>query len=445
MSVFSSLWGLVSGRGSLAQRQLQAVYRNQAVISFDPQGKVLDANALFLELMCYRLDEVRGQHHRMFVDAQEQQTPAYAAFWQRLGRGEAFVGRCRRVTGEGQDVWLQANYSPVLGLGGRVERIVKYAMDVTSEVLHEAETSSQLAAVGRSQAVIEFTLDGHILRANCNFLDALGYGDEAEIVGRHHRMFVAPEEAASRAYGAFWERLASGGNHQGQFRRIGRAGNEVWIEAHYSPVLNQSGQPFKVVKYATDITVRFEATRLVQGAFSELQQLVQDSAQRARQAHGQTRTVADSALQGAATAADATAAMQQVSRDSRRVAEIVGLIDGIAFQTNLLALNAAVEAARAGAQGCGFAVVAGEVRGLAQRSAEAAREIKGVITDSAERVALGNAKVQEAARTMQQMQDAAQRASEIMEGIVEASSTQQARLGEVNRAVASLEQAVVQG
>ncbi len=445
MPIISTLWSLASGRSALAQRQLQALYRNQAVITFDPHGRVLDANALFLALMRYRLEEVRGQHHRLFVDAQEQQSAAYAEFWQRLGRGEAFVGRCRRVTGEGQDVWLQANYSPILGRGGRVERIVKYATDVTADVLHEAETGSQLAAVGRAQAVIEFTLDGHILRANRNFLDAMGFQDESEIVGRHHRMFVAPEEAASRAYAAFWERLASGGHHQGQFRRIGRAGNEVWIEAHYSPVLNQSGQPFKIVKYATDITARFEATRVVQGAFSELQQLVQDSAQRASQAHGQTRTVADSALQGAATAADATAAMEQVSKDSRRVADIVGLIDGIAFQTNLLALNAAVEAARAGPQGRGFAVVAGEVRGLAQRSAEAAREIKGVIAESTERVALGNAKVLETGRTMQQMQEAAQRASDIMEGIVEASTVQHARLGEVNRAVAQLEQAVVQG
>ena len=431
--------------GARARRQLQALYGNQAVVEFDSAGNVLTANAQFLALMGYTLDTLRGQHHRIFLDLAEHDEAAYRAFWEQLRRGEAFVGRCKRRTGAGQEVWLQANYSPVRDSAGRVVRIVKYAMDISAEVLRDAEASSQLAAVGRAQAVIEFTLDGHILRCNRNFLDAMGYDAEDELVGRHHSMFVDPAERASRGYAAFWQRLAQGEHHRGQFRRIGRQGNDVWIEANYSPVVNQSGQPFKVVKYATDITARFEATRLVQQAFEQLQQLVRDGAEQAHGAHAHTREVAAAAQAGEHAVGGAIQSMVQISTDSKRIGEMVGLIDGIAFQTNLLALNAAVEAARAGEQGRGFAVVAGEVRNLAQRSAEAAREIKTVIGASADSVQTGNARVQDTGRAIQKMQEAAGRASAIMDGIVQAARTQDARLVAVRQAMGQLEHAVVRG
>ena len=431
--------------GSRARRQLQALYGHQAVVEFDPGGHVLSANPRFLALMGYDMAQLRGQHHRLFVDPTEQGGPAYRAFWDRLRSGEAFVGRCKRRTAAGQEVWLQANYSPVRDRAGRVVRIVKYAMDISAEVLRDAEATSQLAAVDRAQAVIEFTLDGHVLRCNRNFLNALGYASEEELVGRHHSLFVDPQERASQAYAAFWQRLAQGEYHQGQFRRIGRGGNDVWIEASYSPVTDQSGQPFKVVKYATDITARFEATRLVQAAFEQLQQLVRDGAERAHGAHAHTREVAAAAQAGEQAIGSAIQTMAQINADSRRIGEMVGLIDGIAFQTNLLALNAAVEAARAGEQGRGFAVVAGEVRSLAQRSAEAAREIKAVIGASIESVQTGGARVQDSGRAIQQMQQAAHRASDIMDGIVQAARTQDARLGAVRQAMGQLENAVVRG
>lgn len=439
MAYLTSLVPFLSGRRISAQRQLQSLYRSQAIIEFEPDGTVIDANEPFLALMRYSLKQLRGRHHRTFVDMAEQGSPSYALFWNRLQRGEAFVGRCRRITGDGEGVWLQANYSPVLDASGKVVRVVKYAMDISAQVLRDAETQSQLAAVGRAQAVIEFDLGGRVLRANRNFLDAMGYRHEDEIVGRHHSLFVRPEQRDGAAYKAFWQDLARGQFHQGQFERVGRDGNTVWIEANYNPVLDHAGQPFKVVKYAIDITARFEATRMVQGAFEELQQLVRHSAGQAGDAHSHTRQVASVALDGADASADAMTTMQQIQADSKRIADIVGLIDGIAFQTKMLALNAAVEAARAGEQGRGFAVVAGEVRSLAHRSAAAAREIGGLISASTARVQVGNEKVQASGRVMREIQQSAQQASKIMEAIVDASRTQDLRLGAVHKAMAQLE------
>ncbi len=444
MNPIQFLAALLPSKRTSSRRQLEALYRNQAVIEFLPDGTIVNANASFLELMGYALENIQGRHHRIFVDPQEHDSREYAAFWDRLRHGEAFLGHCRRTTGEGREVWLQANYSPILNGAGRVVRIVKYATDISAQVRRDSEVNSQLDAVGRAQAVIEFDLEGRILRANRNFLDALGYRQESDIVGKHHSMFVSAQERQSAEYRAFWQHLGRGQFHQGQFARIGRAGNVVWIEANYSPVLDQAGRPFKVVKYATDITARFEATRLVQGAFGELQTLVKQSATQAGDAHANTHQVATVARQGAEASIAAVTTMQQIHADSKRISEIVSLIDGIAFQTNLLALNAAVEAARAGEQGRGFAVVASEVRSLARRSADAALEIKNLISASSERVEVGNAKVQESGRVMQQIQQSAQQASVIMASIVKASHTQEVRLGAVNQAMAQLESAARQ-
>ncbi|WPB57107.1 PAS domain-containing methyl-accepting chemotaxis protein [Xylophilus sp. GOD-11R] len=436
--VLRTLLGAVSTR-----RQLDALYRNQAVIEFSPDGVILAANEHFSETMGYTLAELTGRHHRMLVDPEEAASHDYARFWQRLQAGEAFVGRCRRLRANGEDIWLQANYSPVRRADGRVMRVVKYAMDITAQVLRDAEAQSQLAAVSRAQAVIEFALDGTILRANRNFLETMGFADERDIVGQHHRIFVLPEERNSPAYAAFWRELGAGRFHQGQFCRQARGGRQVWIEASYNPVMDEAGRPFKVVKYATDITARFEATRTLQGAFEQLNALVMHSASQAAEAHRQTEQVLSVAVDGTAATGRAVQAMSEIRQDSQRISEIVGLIDGIAFQTNLLALNAAVEAARAGEQGRGFAVVAGEVRTLSQRSAGAAQEIKSLIAASAQRVREGDGHVQETGKVMQGIRTSATQVSEIMGGIAEAARSQSARMGAVHEAMGLLEAAVV--
>ena len=426
------------------RRQLRALYKDQAIIEFTTDGTILKANDNFLKLMGYSSTAIEGQHDRIFLPPKEAQSHEYTLLWQRLQQGKAFSGRCRSIHHDEHELWLYVHYSPVRRRDGSVLKVVKYAIDITAHVLHETEALGQIAAINRAQAVIEFALDGTILRANQNFLTTLGYQREDEIIGKHHRIFVFPEEQNSENYRAFWHHLNSDKFHTGQFRRMSKQGKPIWIEASYNPIFDSNGLPFKVVKYATDITDRFEATQTLQGAFEELTGLVAQSAERADEAFQQTRQVLEVAREGAENTAKVVQTMAEISLDSQRISDIVGIIDGIAFQTNLLALNAAVEAAHAGEQGRGFAVVAAEVRTLAQRSTEAAQEIKALIDASSKRVKDGDAFVQVAGTVMGEIRSSASQVADIVGGIVDAAQDQHRRMSHVHEAMDMLEAAVKQ-
>jgi methyl-accepting chemotaxis protein len=236
-----------------ARARLDAIYASQAVIEFSPDGTIRDANAAFLALMGHGLDEIRGRHHRIFVDPKEAASDAYRTFWEELRAGRQQTRAFRRIARDGRDVWIQASYCPVRGAGGAVTGIVKFATDVTEATLRAAENACQVEAVSRTRAVIAFTLDGIILEANENFLAATGYRAE-EILGRHHRIFMDPAEAADPAYAAFWASFRRGQAHEGEFRRLAKGGREIWIGGTYVPILDPEGRPTKVVKYAADIT-----------------------------------------------------------------------------------------------------------------------------------------------------------------------------------------------
>ena len=235
------------------QGEVDAIRRSQAVIQFALDGTILEANETFLNAMGYTASEIVGKHHSMFVEDSEKHSKQYTQFWASLGRGEFQSGQFRRLAKGGREIWIRATYNPILDAAGRPYKVVKFASDITDVKLRFADFEGQIAAIHKSQAVIEFKLDGTILSANENFLKAMGYSAE-DVTGRHHRMFVSPDEAQSNAYQRFWADLAMGRYQSGQFRRIGKGGREVWIEASYNPILDMSGRPFKVVKYATDIT-----------------------------------------------------------------------------------------------------------------------------------------------------------------------------------------------
>ncbi len=259
--------------GSLAA-EAAAIRRTQAVIEFEPSGKIVWANELFLQTIGYALTEIEGQHHSMFVEPGERAGADYQRFWTRLAAGEAMKAQFLRIGKGGNRIWLQAIYTPVMDQSGKVKKVVKFATDITAHKSEIADMEGKLIALEKVQAVIEFDLSGNILHANANFLAVTGYALD-EIVGRHHRIFVAEEERSIPAYAQFWEKLRRGEYDEGRYRRIGKGGKTVWIQASYNPILDAMGAPVKVVKYATDITASKENEEQMEFAIAEVGTVVQ--------------------------------------------------------------------------------------------------------------------------------------------------------------------------
>ena len=241
-----------------------AMERSQAMIEFALDGTILDANEKFLAAVGYAHDEVIGRHHRMFCTPGEAENASYRLFWEKLGRGHYDAGVYKRRAKGGRDVWLQATYNPILDPNGRPVKVVKFAADITEAKMRAAEQEARTTALDRSQAVAEFALDGTILTANSNFLETMGYRLD-ELVGRHHRIFCDTEQARSAAYSAFWEKLGSGAFDAGVYKRVGKDGREVWLQATYNPILDPEGRPLKIVKFASDITDARERTAEFEG------------------------------------------------------------------------------------------------------------------------------------------------------------------------------------
>ncbi len=233
--------------------QLTAINRSQAVIQFEMDGTIITANDNFLIPLGYTLDEVQGRHHSMFVDPEYRNSQQYKEFWDRLNRGEFTTGQYKRIAKNGNEIWIQGSYNPILDQDGKPLKVVKFAIDITEQKRRDSEFQGQIEAINKSQAVIEFNLDGTIVWANDIFLNAMGY-TLAEVQGRHHSIFVEPELQQSAEYRELWEKLKRGEHTQGEYKRIGKDGKEVWIQGFYNPILDLNGRPYKVIKYATDVT-----------------------------------------------------------------------------------------------------------------------------------------------------------------------------------------------
>ena len=236
-----------------AKDVLSALDKSLARIEFDLKGKIIDANENFCSAMGYDLSEIRDRHHSLFVDPGHVHSREYGEFWAKLGRGEYDSGEYRRFGKGGREVWLQASYNPVRNARGAVVRVVKQALDVTAEKLRTAESGAKMEAIGRAQAIIEFTVNGEVITANENFLAAVGYRLE-EVQGQHHRLFVEPAYGRSAEYEAFWSRLRQGECESAEFKRFGKGGREIWIQASYNPVFDLNRKVIKVYLY--DATTR---------------------------------------------------------------------------------------------------------------------------------------------------------------------------------------------
>jgi len=506
-----------------AANKIDALDRSLAMIEFDPKGRILAANANFCKALGYEAREIIGQHHSLFVEPDYAASQAYRDFWSQLGRGEFDAREYLRLGKGGKEVWIQASYNPVKNAAGQVTKVLKVATDITARKEVEAERAAKLDAVERVQATIEFATDGVILNANENFLSVVGYA-LSEIKGKHHSMFVDPAYAASPAYAEFWRKLNAGEFVAEEFKRIGKGGKAVWIQASYNPVFDAKGRVVKVVKFATEVTGRVDAvekiavalarlaandlsyrmaasidaqfarvrddfnsavaaldetigavassTQNVSAGADEISSASDDLSRRTEQQAASleetaaaldqiTATVGRSAdgakrASEAATSArvdatksgeivrEAVMAMDGIERSSSQINQIIGVIDEIAFQTNLLALNAGVEAARAGEAGRGFAVVAQEVRALAQRSADAAKEIKVLIANSSIQVERGVKLVGDTGRALNSIVGKVSEIDTLIGEIAQSSREQATGLGEVNVAVNQMDQVTQQ-
>jgi methyl-accepting chemotaxis protein len=513
------------------QGHVAAIGRTTPIIEFNLDGLVIDANELFLKASGYRLSEIRGQHHRMFADADQREGPAYQEFWAALRRGETRSVQEKRQGKDGKPLWVQATYYPILDSFGNPRKVIKHTVNVTEQMLERADGVGQLAAISKAQAVLELSLDGTVLTANSNFLSAFGYSLD-EVRGRHHSMFVEPGYADASEYRSMWGKLARGEYDAGQYKCVAKGGRLVWIQASFNPILDAAGKPFKIVEYATDVTQQLSfseqlraVVRETRGAVSaaaagDLSQRIslsgkdgdvaelargvneiigvmrslvetisktagevqiaaeeistgngnlsqrtaeqasslEETASSMEQMASHVRQTAENAAQANRLAIEACAqaekggdvvgsavtAMSGINSSSSKIADIIGVIDEIAFQTNLLALNAAVEAARAGEQGRGFAVVASEVRSLAGRSATAAKEIKALIQDSVARVSEGSRLVDESGRTREGIVTAVKKVTTIVAEIASASREQSIGIEQVNRAVMQMDETTQQ-
>ena len=382
--------------------KLAALDKSQAVIEFDLDGNILNANPNFCATVGYTLDEIKGKHHSMFVDEPYRNSMEYRQFWEALRRGEFQTAEYKRFGRNGKEIWIQASYNPIFGKDGKPFKVVKYATETTKQKLQTADFQGQLNAIKKSQAVIEFDLKGNVLGANENFCSALGYALD-EIKGKHHSIFVDPEYKNSVEYKQFWESLARGEYQAAQYKRFGKGGREIWIQASYNPIFDPSGKPYKVVKYATDITKQATLVNTVKHSLFEIDKALNNASQQSSSAAAaavqtsanvqmvasgaeelnasvqeisasmtKSRDATEKAFEQAKGAEDATA---RLTATAQAMTGIVDLIQNIASQINLLSLNATIESARAGEAGKGFAVVAGEVKNLAKQAADATEKI----------------------------------------------------------------------
>jgi methyl-accepting chemotaxis protein len=405
---------MLFGNNSDADAIISALSKAQGMIEFSPTGEILNANDNFLKVMGYRLDEIKGRHHSIFVDEATRNSRDYAQLWQSLREGRpGQVEMIRRLAKGGREVWIHGSYNPVFDRRGHVCKVVKLASDVTVDRQRALDVQGQLAALNRAQAVISFAMDGTILDANENFLKAMGYRLD-QIQGRHHSMFVDPQEVATDSYRSLWAGLRAGRFSQAEFKRLAAGGRVIYIQATYNPILDEDGKPVKVVKFATDVTAAVEARQRNEQTLSAVQSYLGDIVSAVEQSNNQAEnatqasertSVSVAAIASGSEQLDASiqeiarsmshsksatekafeeatvvdAATQRLLNSTQSMDGIVKLIQDIAGRINMLALNATIESARAGEAGRGFAIVAGEVKSLARQAASATASISNEI------------------------------------------------------------------
>ncbi|EGR4228673.1 methyl-accepting chemotaxis protein [Vibrio cholerae] len=467
------------------QAFVQVIREHLALLECEPNGTICYANDAFAHLCRVSAEAMVGADFANLWRTHQQ--PSVQRLLQDAKKGHP-VSAELQLNRPQEAIWIKADLYPIKAINGQLQNVVVLLQDITAAKLEKIDRSGQMNAVNLTQAVIEFTLDDTILTANQNFLQTVGYQLD-EIQGRHHSMFVDEQYKQSQEYQHFWQRLRSGEFFVDEYKHFGKGGKEIWIQASYNPIMDSEGKPYKVVKYAINVTQRkvvvnevkrvmtalssgdlsAQLTHPFEGEFAELGEVISQFIVTLRQIITDINSVAatiklaateisngntdlSSRTEQQASNLEQTAAsggelieqvvvtMASINESAQKIADIIGVIDGIAFQTNILALNAAVEAARAGEQGRGFSVVASEVRSLAQRSANAAKDIKALISDSVSKISNGNELVDRSGSTMKDIVVSIKRVHDLMADIASASAEQATGINEVNQAVNQMDE-----
>ncbi|HEK0908645.1 TPA: PAS domain-containing methyl-accepting chemotaxis protein [Pseudomonas putida] len=348
------------------------------VLQLDPQGRIESANANFEKEMLYSSDRLIGRNIEEIVPEHVKKLDFCLRMKAAIARGEHLNGAFRLLRGNGEEAWLRSILQPVKGVDGRIKYFTLHSSDLTRTIETSREHESLIKALMRSTAVIEFNLDGQVLTANDRFLHTMGYSLE-QVRGKHHRMFCDSEETSSAGYQQFWEKLRRGEYVAERFKRIDSHGRVVWLEASYNPIIDAHDVLYKVVKFATVITDQVNQEIAVAQAADIAYSTSQDTDASARKATDVVTQTVEVMRGLESSMQEAAEGIQALDKQSKVIGSIIKTISDIAGQTNLLALNAAIEAARAGEQGRGFAVVADEVRQLASRTSSATEEIARVV------------------------------------------------------------------
>ncbi|OQW65396.1 MAG: hypothetical protein BVN29_10335 [Nitrospira sp. ST-bin5] len=388
--------------------KVQAIDQSQAVIEFNLDGTIITANDNFLNCLGYTLDEIKGKHHRMFAEPAYAASGEYAAFWQKLNRGEFDAGVYRRLGKGGKEIWIQASYNPIMDATGKPYKVVKFATDLTGQKKAQADMERLVA-------------------------------EAQSVLGR-----IAENDLTQEMVGTY----------EGELNKVKTSINAVVGNlAHTITTVREAVQAVsagseQITKGNEDLSQRTseQASSLEETSASmeEMTSTVKQNADNAKQANQLAITARDTADKGGSVTVRAVEAMGEINKSSKKIADIITVIDEIAFQTNLLALNAAVEAARAGEHGRGFAVVAAEVRNLAQRSATAAKEIKGLINESIQRVTDGSELVNQSGKTLEEIVSSVKRVTDIIAEITAASQEQASGIDQVNKAIMQMDETTQQ-